>query len=165
MSDRFKFVIDNSCAHLGHMLREFGYDAESVYEVQKKPGYEHMYKDASVRRYAAKTRAVLITSDWGLYFYCRNITKQPCFLVYDGKGLYSKREQLMTIIAHFDPTYSRNWLSSGMPSMGAELKYEGDWNRIRKPYTERKIEELYCYDILGYANKKPSPNMKGENRE
>ena len=154
-----RFLIDNNCHYLAHMLREYGYEAESVKEIRhrlyksktKLKARHLMFVDSHVLEWAMNNDMILITSDWQLY---RNAKehKHPVIRLYYARNMISKREHLMNIIAHFDPNYFRNWLVSGMWSMAKELKYEGDWDRIKPEtkYSQRKINEVYNYDALGY---------------
>jgi Mut7-C RNAse domain len=150
---KLKFLADMDVAYMAHMLRELGYDAESVHEVRdsfKGSGEQRMYKDNAIAKYAAKTGHIIITGDWAFYYRLRKIN-QPAFLLafHKFRDVISKWEHVVIVLSHYFPVDFRQWLITRY-SFGKDLKYEGDWDLICKTHSQKKIDQIYNYDALGY---------------
>ncbi|MEP0825924.1 MAG: hypothetical protein HRF40_10595 [Nitrososphaera sp.] len=148
------FVVDTNIGYAAKHLRQLGYNAESVIEVNRRLKMKpKLHRDEQILNYVKDSHAVLITADRVFYNRCVNVEQPAIFIEYQVGGLYSKLEQMMILQRQLDPTFFQNWLAMGRPHWASYLKFgEGNWDEIRKEtrFAQSQIDQIMNFDPLGY---------------
>ncbi|MEO9294012.1 MAG: DUF5615 family PIN-like protein [Nitrososphaera sp.] len=147
-------MIDANVGFVAKHMRQLGYNAESVLEINRRKKLRpKLHRDEQILNYAIENDAVLITADKMFRNRCVNLGQRVIFVeLHDGR-VYSKLEHMMILQSQLDPSFFQNWLAMGRPHWATYLKEgDGNWNEIEKNkrYEQRYIDQIMNFDPLGY---------------
>lgn len=144
------FVIDANVGFVAKHMRQLGYNAESILEINRRKKLRpKLHRDEQILNYAIENDAVLVTADKMFKNRCVNLGQRVIFVELHDGHVYSKLEHMMILQSQLDPSFFQNWLAMGRPHWATYLK-EGDenWNEIKKSkrYEQKYIDQIMDFD-------------------